>query len=163
MSAKAEGGSRGGFIVFRRSGDTVHPIYWSSRKLKRVARSSSTAEILAAADAIDMASHLVALAEELTYCHKIEFTTDSRSLFNLASTTKEPTERLNKTDLSAIRESFDDGAIRRINWCPGYYLVADALTKDNRESSSHLLKVLREGMIPHPRGFTPPNFAKGGV
>ncbi len=38
------------------------PLYWSSRKLRRVARSSSTAEILAAADAVDMASYLSALA-----------------------------------------------------------------------------------------------------
>ncbi len=148
MSSKSEEGARGGFVIFRRSRDIVHPIYWSSRKLRRVARSSSTAEILAAADAIDMASYLASLAAELMYSHKIEFTTDSRSLFNLASTTKEPTERLNKKDLAAIREAFESGLIKGINWCPGYYLVADALTKDNRESSAHLLKVFRQGQYP---------------
>ncbi len=71
-------------------------MYWTSRKLRRVARSTSTAEILAAADAVDMALYLADVTDELTYKHKVEFTTDSRSLFNLASTTKEPTERLTK-------------------------------------------------------------------
>ncbi len=62
--------------------------------------------------------------------------------------TKEPTERFNKTDLSAIRGAFEDGSVRQIHWCPGYYLVADALTKDNRESAAHLLRVFRDGKYP---------------
>ncbi len=141
MSPKGEGGARGGFVIFRRSGDIAHPIYWSSRKLRRVARSTSTAEILAAAYAVDMALYLAAVTDELTYKHKVEFTTDFRSLFNLVSTTKEQTGRLNKTDLSAIRGALEDGSVRQIHWCPGYYLVADALTKDSRESAAHLLRV----------------------
>ncbi len=92
MPTKTTGGSHGGFIILRRSGDVVHPIYWSSLKLLRVARSSSTAEILAAADEADMAFYLAALVRELTYPHAMGFTKDSMSLFNLASTTKEPVE-----------------------------------------------------------------------
>lgn len=40
---------RSGSVIFRRYGDTVHPIQWTARRLRRVVRSSSTAEISAAA------------------------------------------------------------------------------------------------------------------
>ncbi len=59
--------------------------------MRRAAHRSSTAEILVAANAIEMAWYLGALTDGLTNSLKSEFTTDSRSLFNLASTTKEPT------------------------------------------------------------------------
>jgi len=64
--SKKDEAARGGFILFRRHGDTVHPIYWSSRRLRRVARSSSTAEILSAADAVDKSYYISALAAEVS-------------------------------------------------------------------------------------------------
>eukprot|EP00171_Calliarthron_tuberculosum_P004588 IDg4588t1 len=143
--------ARGGYIIMRHHGDVVHPIYWSSRKLRRVARSSTTAEILAAADAIDMTMYLQALLSEVSYSHPFELSTDSRSLFNLATSTKEPSESMNKADLASMRLAFENGTMRACNWTPGYYLAADGLTKDNRESSSLLLKIFREGLYPkHP-------------
>jgi len=39
MASKSEGKPREGYLVFRRNGDTVHPIYWVSRQLRRVAPS----------------------------------------------------------------------------------------------------------------------------
>lgn len=52
---------REGFIIFRRYQDIVHPIYWISRKIRRAARSSATAETIAASDAMDSALYLRAL------------------------------------------------------------------------------------------------------
>lgn len=34
---------RGAFVIVRRNGDITHPIHWSARKLRRVARSSAKA------------------------------------------------------------------------------------------------------------------------
>eukprot|EP00171_Calliarthron_tuberculosum_P005283 IDg5283t1 len=144
MAGKKENGARGEFIIFRRCGDTVHPIYWSSRKLRRVARSSSTAEILAAADAVDMTRYIQEILAEITYSHAAELTSDSRALYNLMFTTKEPNDSLNKLDLAAMRAAFEDGHLRAVNWTPVCYMLADALTKDNRGTSSLLLKTLRE-------------------
>eukprot|EP00171_Calliarthron_tuberculosum_P001417 IDg1417t1 len=145
MGGKKENGGRGGFIVFRRSGTIVHPIYWSARKLRRVARSSTTAEILAAADAVSMALYLQEVQAELTYRPGVELTVDSHSVFNLSTSTKQPEEALNKIDLAAMREAFHPRKLRAVNWCPGYYLCADALTKDNRTSAALMAKILREG------------------
>eukprot|EP00171_Calliarthron_tuberculosum_P022319 IDg22319t1 len=149
MTNKNGDSARGGFIIFRRNGDTVHPIHWSSKKIRRVARSSSTAEILAAADAIDVGLYLAHILKELIYEHTIDLSTDSRSLFSLATSVKEPEERRNKIDLSAIRESFDNGMLTSVSWTPGHYLVSDALTKDNRLTASLLTQVLRDGIYPH--------------
>lgn len=41
------------YIILRRWGEFVHQIYWLSRKIRRY--DSATAEIIAAADAIDVA------------------------------------------------------------------------------------------------------------
>ncbi len=145
MSNKKCNEGRNGFIIFRRWGDIVHPIYWNARKLRRVARSSTTAEILGAADATSMLLYLQTLLAEILYEHGTELVTDSRSTFKLTTSTKEPEEAFNKVDISAIRQAYNTNKLQTISWCPGYYLVADALTKDNRTSASLLLKVLREG------------------
>ena len=140
--------SREGFIIFRRLNDYVHPIYWMSRKLRRIARSSSTAEILGASDALDKGLYLSALLKEIHYAHSVDLTNDSKSLFSLATAISEPAESLNKLDLAVIRSSFETGALRRVSWSPGYYLIADALTKNNRETCSLLAKSMREGKYP---------------
>ena len=100
MISKGDCGAREGYIIFRRSGDAVHPLYWISRKLRRVARSSSTAEILAAADACDKAMYIRCLLHEIHYSHTITMSTDSRSTFNLVTKIKEPEESMNKVDLA---------------------------------------------------------------
>jgi len=163
MASKSEGKPREGYLVFRRNGDTVHPIYWCSRQLKRVARSSGTAETLASADAVDFGLYLQALLKEICYHHSLQLTTDSASVWNNVTSTKKPTELRNSIDLAAIREAFNHGHLNKVTWQPGYYMISDALTKPNRVTSSHLLRVLRTGYYPfHPEAndrISP----KGGV
>lgn len=55
--------ARSSFLFFRRNGDVVHPICWNARKLRRVALSSSTAELLAASDATNMLAYLQSLLD----------------------------------------------------------------------------------------------------
>lgn len=143
--------ARGGFVIFRRAGDIIHPICWSARKLRRVARSSSTAELLAASDAANMLAYIQILLGELLYHHPAEITFDSRSLFDLATTVHEPLEPMNKVDLAAIRQLFRPNGINAISWSPGHYNATDALTKNNATTAALLLKVLREGIYAfHP-------------
>jgi len=151
MARKSDENPREGFVVFRRNGDTVHPVYWCSRQLRRVARSSGTAETLASADAVDFGLYLQALLSEICYHHHLQLTTDSNIVWNNVTSTKKPSEVRNSIDLAAMREAFNYGYLGKITWSPGYYMVSDALTKDNRESASHLMRVLRSGHYPiHP-------------
>ena len=119
-----------------------------SRKLRRVARSSSTAEILGASDALDKGLYLSALLKEIHYAHSVDLTKDSKSLFSLDTAISEPAESLNKMDLAVISSSFETGALRRVSWYLGYNLIADELTKNNRETCSLLAKCMREGEYP---------------
>lgn len=57
---------RGEFILFRRSANTIHAISWTSRLPRRVSRSKSTAELLAAAEAVDKVTYLKHLLVEFT-------------------------------------------------------------------------------------------------
>ena len=151
MANKKESAPRGGYVILRRKGDLVHPIHWSSRKLRRVARSSSTAEVLAAADAHDFGIYLQAILSEIMYLHPIRITSDSAAVFGLSSSTKKPEEVRNLIDLAGIREDFESGKVAMISWFPGCYLISDPLTKDNRETADLLHTVLRTGHYPeHP-------------
>lgn len=49
MAPANEEKGRSGYLIFRRQGDVTHAIHWRFRKLRRVARSSTTAEILSTA------------------------------------------------------------------------------------------------------------------
>ncbi len=80
--------------------------------------------------------------------HDAELTVDSRTAFNLLTTTKDPEEKLNKADLAAVREAFKNSSLRAACWCPGYYIVADSMTKDNKTSDALLLKVLSDDLYP---------------
>lgn len=111
MGSKKDNFPRGGYIVFRRFGDIVHPIFWNSRKLRRSARSSATAEILAAADAVDKSYYIAKLAEEVHCRQNVHLGTDSRCLFQLIATNKEPEESRNKIDLAAMRSMFENGSL----------------------------------------------------
>lgn len=55
---------REGIILFRRCGEVVHTIEWTSRLAKRVARSTSTAELFAAGEAVNKITYFKHLVEQ---------------------------------------------------------------------------------------------------
>ena len=136
---------REGIIIFRRSGTIVHAISWMSRLARRVARSTSTAELLAAADAVDMVTHLKHVLEEFSGPQTTTLTVDSKCVFHLCSTLKEPEEEKNKVLLASIREEYHIKSLRCIRWTPGKTHLADALTKKNVEAAHILDQVLYSG------------------
>lgn len=141
--------ARGGYIIFGRCGDTVHPIAWNERKLRRVARSSSTAELLAASGTMSMLAYLQILKGELLYHHKAEITYDSRALFDLTTTIHEPLEPLNKVDLADMREVYTVNQINAVSWYPRQNNIGDALNKNNGVTAALLSHVLHEGEYAH--------------
>lgn len=153
--ADAQANVREGYIIFRRSGDSTHPISWTSRRARRVARSTSTAELLAAADAVDKVTYLKHLLEELQSSQTTELVVDSRSIFSLCSTMKEPEEAKNKIILATIREEHNEQSLSTIRWTPGAAHLADALTKENPVIAAKLEQVLQSGRHSHdPSSFT---------
>lgn len=148
MDNKGDNHGRGRHVIFCWCGEVVHPISWFSHKLRRMACSTSTAEILVSSNAMDKGIYISKLLSRLLYDHRVNFNFDSRLLINLTTSIKEPTEALKKIDLSAMRKHFENGGLYSAAWCPGYYMVADPLTKDNRETAALLQRVLRNVIYP---------------
>eukprot|EP00171_Calliarthron_tuberculosum_P009586 IDg9586t1 len=92
--------------------------YYSSRHLERVARSSTTVEMLAASEAVDTRINFRKLLNELLYGYELVLVTDSRSVFALVSSTKEPEKKRNKIDFACMRQASKTEMINSVNWSP---------------------------------------------
>ena len=132
--------SHQGAIIFRAFGRSkvsiVHPISSITHKIRRVVRSTLAAESISCADAFDLGVYLNAILKEIGLFARIHLTTDSKSLYDLMSTTQDSKERRLKLGIACSRESFHNGEIERISWVPSRMQLGDALTKDNREASA---------------------------
>lgn len=141
---------REGILIFRRSDDIIHPIGWTSRLARRVARSTSTAELLSAADAVDQITYLNTVLKEIDSTTPTELILDSKTTFHLCATASEPQEAKNKIILASIREEHHMSSLATIRWTPGNRHLADALTKNNPVIAKILAEALQTGRHKHP-------------
>ena len=92
-----DGGTQGGHVIFLVGEDgRISPLCWQSKKIKRVAQSTLTAETLAMANGTDSAMFLAPQYSELCYncitqtMLPIECITDSKSLLEELRSNKRP-------------------------------------------------------------------------
>ncbi len=101
------GGSQGAYVaLLKDDNNCISPLEWSSTKIRRVARSTVTAETLAMLDACDAAFFLSKIVLEIFDLSMIDIhaMTDNKSLFDNIHSSKVTTEKRLIVDLSAIRE-----------------------------------------------------------
>ena len=143
------GASQGGYIIFVSDGSNSAPICWSSHRIKRVARSTLTAETLIMVDAIDQAIYLSNIISALIYGRQqnipIKCYTDSNSLFVASKTDNVVEEKRLLIELASIRESVEEGLIE-LNWVDTKRQLADCLTKSGA-SPYNLIKVIQNGSL----------------
>ena len=94
------------------------------------------------------------IIQELRCIPTNEVRVDFYSLASLATSIKEPNERLKKVDLAAIRKAYEDGDLNSENWCNGQKLLVDALSKDSRVTAELLLAALSTAMHEWSREMT---------
>ena len=128
-----DGGSQGGHIVFiSDSKGTCAPISWSSKKIKRVARSTLGAETLSAVDALDSAYLVAKILTELVDLNEREIATslftDNKSLYDALNTSNLLLDKRLRVDISALREMNDRGEVS-YHWVESSQQLADVLTK----------------------------------
>ena len=144
-----DGASQGGYVILVTDGFRHVPVSWSSHKLKRVARSTLTAETLAMVDAIDDGIHFATkLAEAVSISQKplkIVCFTDSHSLCDAAHTSNIVGEKRLKIELGVIRECIKNGKIE-LRWVDTKGQLADSLTKFGA-STCFLRQVMRRASI----------------
>ena len=120
-----------GYIISLTDDSGICPIWWKSRKARRVAKSTIEAEALGVGEAIEGGIYFNELWKEIVGGRKIDIRvrTDSKTLSKaIKSSTGVSSKRL-KIDIAAIRETLERGEIKEIEWVPGKEQVADVLTK----------------------------------
>jgi hypothetical protein len=168
--------NRAGVLVTRAFGldaaSPAHVIDFCSHKLRRVARSTKTAETLAASEGFDRAYYVGAMLAWMGLDNGIILVLDNSSLYADVSTTRVPKEKRVKVDLALLRESFDRGDLGAVIWAQTTAQLADAMTKADEKADSRLLLALGDGVLRHPYHdcpiklspmFPDLNGAKGGV
>ena len=153
MGNLPDGGSQGGYIIFLVGKDRrISPIWWNSKRIRRVVHSTLAAEAISMAEAIDMAIFISTLFSELTTGkpnpHKLPITcvTDCKSLYEAVHSSKSVKEKRLRIDISGIKESIDNGQIQEFLWRKTETQLADCLTK--KGASPLLLRnVLQQGVI----------------
>jgi hypothetical protein len=168
--------NRAGVLVTRSFGlesdSPAHVIDFCSHKLRRVARSTKTAETLAASEGYDRAYYIGAVLTWMEIKCGIILVLDNSSLFADVSSTRTPKERRLKVDLALLRESFENGDLGAVIWAETTAQLADAMTKADEKADSRMLLALGEGVLRHPYRtcvtkispvFADLNGAKGGV
>ena len=140
-----DGGSQGGYIVFLadKTGQ-LSPITWASRKLRRVCRSTITAETMATLDTIDVCAWLSSMFREVLDVEvlKTVVRTDNKSAYDAINSTTAVEEKRLRVDIAAIRECVGNNEVE-VQWVSKENQLADVLTKQGADSTK-LLKVLSQ-------------------
>ena len=140
--------SRGGMMLLLGTDTQITEqtalLAWSSKKLQRVCKSPTGAEVLtvsASVDEVDFAFHLAVAfyTDDLEFCSEIY--TDS---FSLTSTQDKYTKEINpnlQVDVAIIRQKVRNGEVR-LTHIPGTSNPSDGLTKSEYVALDSLLKYL---------------------
>ena len=114
--------SQGGFAIFFCGNERFSPIAWKSRKLKRVVKSTLSAETLALEEALESCFMIRSLLCEVlnNEMHHVIFPiycyTD-KSLVEMVNSTKTLTEKELKVHIRIIREMIEKHEVKQISWC----------------------------------------------
>lgn len=90
MRTATEEKGRSGNFIFRPNGDVAHPIQWNVRKIRHVASSRRTADILNATEEKSMGMFLETVFANVLQVRPLEHTADSISLLSLATSIHDP-------------------------------------------------------------------------
>ena len=127
------GGSQGAHLIYLVGDDNTHNlILWPSKRIKRVvskwikrvAKSSLTAETLAFLEGVDSTYYISTLLAEIMYGnidnHKlpIEAYVDNKSLTDALKSTKFVTDKRLRIDISSVKEMISNKQIKKVEWIP---------------------------------------------
>ena len=107
LASSSNGGSQGGYLIFIVGENRKCSLLnWQSKRIKRVVRSSLSAETLVFCDALDDAIFLQQMVSELlfnkTFIIPIDVYTDNRSLYNILNLTNAVLEKRLRVDIAII-------------------------------------------------------------
>lgn len=146
-----DGGTQGGhFIALVGENGIISPLTWTSKRTRRIVRSTLAAETLAMVDGIDNAIYLASLYTELMtekanpISLQIICITDCHSLLDAIMSTKQTNEKRLRLEISGIKELINNCQIVAVKWIETKSQLADCLTKKGA-SPLNLLRALETG------------------
>ena len=125
-------GSQGGFIVFLkdRSGKRC-PLLWQSKKIRRVVKSTLSAETMALLDCAEAAVYINFILCEVSGCQPLEVScfVDNKSLVDSLQSTNAIEDRRLRIDMAVLRGMLDAKEVKSIAWIASAQQLANCLTK----------------------------------
>ena len=136
------GGSQCGSLVFLvDSAGNCNLLSWSSKQIKRVVRSSLSAETLGMSECLDSVIFVKMLYRDMNFGDankgEIDVTlfTDSKSLIDGIKSNKPVNEKRLRFDVNSVKEAVQNHQIQSVQWIDTKRQLADMLTKQG--SSCH--------------------------
>ena len=124
--------SQGGFIILLKdSAGNSCPIFWQSRKIRRVVKSTLAAETLALLDCASAAVYIREVLLEICRCGPVPIRcyTDNKSLMDTLKSNKNVDDRRLRIDLAVLQDMVQKGDVNQISWVDTSHQLANCLTK----------------------------------
>ena len=123
-------------------------ITWKSHKLRRIARSTLSAETMACIDGMDAAILYQNLLEDVMgSIIPIIAVTDNVSLIESVYSMKSVQDKRLRVDLSYLKSLVDERKLHRIVWVSSNHQLADCLTKQSKTACESLKYCVRNGKL----------------
>ena len=143
-------GSQGGLIIFIM--DSVGrkcPIYWQSRKIRRVVKSTLAAETLALVDCVYAAVYIQHVLTELIKGEKLPINcyVDNKSLLDTLNSNKNVDDKRLRIDLAVLQDMLQQKEVHKILWIESKYQLADCLTKRGASAEQLRAAISRQQIL----------------
>ena len=126
------GGSQGGMVIFLKDSSGLRcPIFWQSRKLKRVVKSTLAAETLALGEGAEASFYIASILKEVTKTKEMPINcfVDNKSLVDALSSSKQVEDRRLRIDIAVLDDMLGKKEINCVKWVDTCNQLADCLTK----------------------------------
>ena len=136
------GGSQGGMVIFLKDSSGLRcPIFWQSRKLKRVVKSTLAAETLALVEGAEVSFYIASILKEVTKIKDVPINcfVDNKSLVDALSSSKQVEDRRLRIDIAVLDDMIEKKEINHVAWVDTCNQLADCLTK--RGASTEKLRL----------------------
>lgn len=125
-------GSQSGVVIFIGDGYGRRcPVFWQSRKIRRVVKSTLSAETLALLEGAESAVYLSKILREISGCGdlKINCFVDNKSLVDALYSCRSIEDRRLRIDMAVLRDMLERKEITEVAWIDTSQQLADCLTK----------------------------------
>ena len=131
MNLKDYGSQGGTIILLKDSSGQRCPLFWRSRKIARVVKSTLAAETLALVEGAETASYIASIIKEVTKMEHIPIHcyVDNKSLVDALHSDKNSLNHGIKKEMAVMEDMLNRKEVNSVSWIHTSQQLADCLTK----------------------------------